>query len=152
MISAPSGHDVNRAGIFVPRCFRRTSYRTRGGSPGHALVEIDRGQRATASGHHQAKASFFVISASLDRDFNIAAERAYEAEQPLEREAFEAPAQQIGDIGLANAQSAECCPPVRSRLRISARNSSIVLTTDLFGPGQIRAQVRRGCCASGKFG
>src|SRR5262245_27528561 len=65
------------------------------------------GSISTASGHHQAKASFFsmqlVISAPLDLDLNIAAERAHEAEQPLKREALEAPAQQIGNVGLTDA-------------------------------------------------
>src|SRR5262249_56168363 len=44
-----------------------------------------------------------VIATPLDLDLNIAAERAHEAEQPLERETLEAPAQQIGNVGLADA-------------------------------------------------
>jgi hypothetical protein len=44
-----------------------------------------------------------VISAALDLDLNIAAERAHEAEQPLKGEAIEAPAQQIGNVGLTDS-------------------------------------------------
>jgi hypothetical protein len=46
-----------------------------------------------------------VISAPLDLDLNITAERAHEAEQSLKRETFKASAQQIGNVGLADARS-----------------------------------------------
>jgi hypothetical protein len=44
-----------------------------------------------------------VISAALDLDLDIAAECAHEAEQPLKGETLEAPAQQIGNVGLADS-------------------------------------------------
>ena len=49
-----------------------------------------------------------VISAPLDLDLNIAAERAHEAEQSLKRETFKASAPQIGNVGLADPYSLGC--------------------------------------------
>jgi len=53
-----------------------------------------------------------VISAALDLDLNIAAERAHEAEQPLKGEAIEAPAQQIGNVGLTDSHPLGRSPDV----------------------------------------